>query len=105
METNPDMNFNENPFAKDTPVIPFSNGTSAMIWQEHNCFKCIKYEGDRKSEDEAKCKLAYNLDLGFILGTIELWVAKEIGCEYVPLYQSCKLDGECRQFRTGDEPF
>lgn len=36
--------FNDNPFAKDTPVTPFSNGTEAQSWHQCNCDKCIKYE-------------------------------------------------------------
>jgi len=97
--------FNENPFAKNTQVVPFSNGTEAMMWQENNCLNCIKYESDSQTEEEAKCLFAYHLDLGFILGHIELWVAKGIGCKYDPLYQSCKLDSKCSMFSTGNEPF
>lgn len=36
--------FNENPFKKDTPVTPFSNGSEFMIWQAKNCDKCVNYE-------------------------------------------------------------
>ena len=27
--------FNENPFKKDTPVVPFSNGTEYQYWSEN----------------------------------------------------------------------
>ncbi|RHJ83519.1 hypothetical protein [Parabacteroides sp. AM08-6] len=91
--------FNENPFLKDTPVTPFSNGTEAECWHERNCDKCIKYE------NKSDCELAYHLDMGFILGTIPLWVAKEIGFSYNPLYQTGRLNERCGGFRTGDEPF
>jgi len=97
--------FNENPFKKDTPITPFSNGTAAANWRAKNCEKCINYENESKTEEEAKCKLAFHLDLGTIIGTIPLWAAKEIGCEYNPLYGYCKLSGRCRKYRTGDEPF
>jgi hypothetical protein len=97
--------FNENPFARNTKVRPFSNGTEAMAWHEFNCDQCINYEDESQTENEAKCKLAYNLDEGYITGEIELWVAKEIGCKYDPLYGSCTLDNKCNQFRTGNEPF
>lgn len=97
--------FNENPFAKDTPVTPFSNGTEAQSWHECNCDKCIKYENQSESEEEAKCKLAYHVDMGFVLGTIPLWVAKDIGVRYDPMYQTGRLHSQCREFRTGDEPF
>ena len=97
--------FNENPFAKNTEVEPFSNATEAQMWQENNCHKCINYESESQNEESAKCKLAFNLDLGYICGFIELWVAKDIGCTYNALYQTCNLDKKCRQFRAGDEPF
>ena len=57
---------NENPFAKNTQVAPFSSATDAEIWQENNCHKCIKYECESKTEESAKCKLAFNLDLGYL---------------------------------------
>lgn len=98
-----DKTFNENPFLKDTPVTPFSNATDAMVWQENNCSKCLNYESDSKSEDEAKCKMAFHLDLGYVVGEIPLWVAKEIGCTYDPLYQSCKLS-KCIKFNDKNNP-
>ena len=60
--------------------IPFSNSTEAMVWQEMNCFKCENYESDSQDEDEAKCKLAFNIDIGLFLGTIPEKIADEIGC-------------------------
>lgn len=97
--------FNENPFLKDTPVVPFSNGTDAMIYSEMNCKNCIKYESESTTEEEAKCKLAFHLDLGYIKGDIPLWVAKEIGCKYDPLYSCVTLNNKCAEFRDGSEPF
>jgi hypothetical protein len=95
--------FNENPFLKDTPVIPFSNGSQFEDWQNHNCNNCVKYESESKKEEDAKCKLAFHLDLGTVIGTIPLWVAKDIGCKYDPLYQYCKLHERCRMFDDGDD--
>jgi hypothetical protein len=97
--------FNENPFKKDTPVVPFSNGTEYEIWQEHNCHKCMNYESESKNEENAKCILAYHLDLGSITGDIPLWVVKEIGCEYDPLYQYCALYSRCKKLHGFDDPF
>ena len=97
--------FNENPFLKNTPVFPFSNGTEAMMFSERNCQRCIHYENESKNEDDAKCKLAYHLDMGYITGTIPLWVAKDIGCDYDPLYLSVKLISKCAKFTDGTEPF
>jgi hypothetical protein len=94
--------FNENPFLKDTPVRCFSNGTEAEIWQHNNCDKCIRYENESKTQEEAKCKLAFFLALGHIVGTVPLWVAKEIGCKYDPLYLCCEFSTECRQKMTSE---
>jgi len=97
--------FNENPFLKDTSVVPFSNGTEAMVYSEMNCQNCINYESESTTEEEAKCKLAFHLDLGNISGDVPLWVAKEIGCDYEPLYGRVRLNKKCRQFSDGSEPF
>lgn len=95
--------FNENPFKKDTPVVPFSNGTDADIWMCNNCDLCYKHETKSTTEETAKCKMSYYLSLGFIEGTIPLWVAKEIGCEYNPLYQHVNLSNHCRERRGEHE--
>ena len=94
--------FNENPFGKDTPVTPFSNGSEYDYWHDHNCSECIMYESESKTEDDAKCKLAFHLDYGTISGEIPLWVAKEIGCKYNPLYQTCRLYQKCKCKNTGE---
>lgn len=97
--------FNENPFAKNTPVTPFSNSCEFECWKDLNCDLCVNYENESKSEEAAKCKLAFHLDFGTISGSIPLWVAKEIGCNYDPLYQTCSLQPICRKRRKGDNPF
>lgn len=97
--------FNENPFKKDTEVICFSNGTEAMVYSEMNCYNCINYESESTKEEDAKCKLAFNLDLGQLEGSIPLWVAKELGCKYDPLYQTAKLNTKCSKFNDGNNPF
>lgn len=96
--------FNENPFKKDTPVVPFSNGSEASSYTSGNCEKCIHYESESTTEEEAKCKLAFNLDLGTLTGSIPLWVAKEIGCDYDPLYGTVRLR-KCRHLSDGTDPF
>lgn len=88
--------FNENPFLKDTPVVPFSNSTEAMVYLEMNCDLCVK----RK-----ECELKEKIEDGFMEGSIPLWVAKEIGCSYNPLYGSVKLMNQCHKFSDGTEPF
>jgi len=99
------MNCKDCPFDPEKPVRPFSNGTEAMVWRDKNCDKCINYESESKTPEEAKCKLAYYLDLGYIVGAIPLWVAKDMGCDYNPLYGSVTLWSWCTKKRTGDEPF
>ena len=98
--------FNENPFKKDTPVSPFSNGSEFMDWHCRNCDQCINYENESKRESDAKCKLAFNIDMASVLGgTVPLWVAREIGCDYNPLYCSVRMWAECCKKKTGKEPF
>ena len=73
--------------------------------KDNNSSKSINYENERDNEKKTKIKLAFQLDYGTILGTIPLWVAKGIGCDYNPLYQTCKLRSRCIEKRKGDEPF
>jgi hypothetical protein len=96
-------NFNENPFLKDTPVSPFSNRTTAVDWMINNCDCCSKHETKSTKETDAKCKLSFRMCLGFATGKIPLWVAKEIGCKYNPLYQTVDLDKRCNCFDDGNE--
>jgi hypothetical protein len=91
--------FNENPFAKDTPVHTFSNSMEAMFWHGENCDNCLKYDVESKSEEESKCPLAFYLDMGFITGEIPLWVCKEIGVKYDPLYQHGEFGRRCRHYK------
>ena len=91
--------FNENPFLKDTQVSIFSNATEAEWWQTNNCHQCKKYECESQTEEKAKCKLAFYIDMGFVVNTIPLWVAKEVGCKYDPLYQSAELNKKCKQIQ------
>lgn len=91
------MEWNDNPFARNTLVSIFSNGSEAESWCGSNCDHCIRKD---------KCELETAILSGWAdYGRIPLWVAKEIGCEYNPLYQQASLSAQCRGFRTGDEPF
>ena len=92
----------ECPFHLKTLVVPFSSGTDAMIWKNDNCDKCTHYESESTDRDKAKCKLAFDIDLGFVGGDITLNTCKEIGCEYNPLYQSVELWKICRKRRLND---
>jgi hypothetical protein len=96
------LEFNENPFLKDTQVSCFSNGMEAEFWQNKNCDSCRYHENESTIEENAKCKLSYNIALGWITGTIPLWAAKEIGCTYDPLYLQAKLWDGCRRHSPTD---
>jgi len=76
-------------------VKPFSNGTEAMNWKEHNCDQCKLYDNISTDEDMAGCKSAFHVDLGFITGEIPLMYAEQIGSKlhdgkFVKL-TNCKL--------------
>lgn len=42
---------------------PFSNGTEAYAWIEHNCENCIKF--CKSTDGMPRCKVAKELMLGF----------------------------------------
>ena len=53
----------------------FSNATEAMVWQEHNCYRCWKYKADsinenRHDRDKMRCKKGFDIDLGYITGEL-----------------------------------
>jgi hypothetical protein len=62
------------------PFIPFSNGTEAMVWQEHNCDQCA---------NRPKCSAAKNIDLGYITGEIPWQSAAFIGNQAGKLKWRC----------------
>jgi hypothetical protein len=85
--------------------IPFSNGSEFMNWQENNCFKCDNYENESQSEQEAKCKLAFNLDLNFLVdGTISENIVNKIGFvtkeSHRELANFCQLCAKCKMFNS-----
>jgi hypothetical protein len=101
--------FNENPFKKDTPVEPFGgSGEAYREWDAENCSRCIKCgKRDSQTPESAECVLEYYISLGTITGDIPLWVAKEIGCTYKPLYGRVELASFCgkRQLSEDELPF
>lgn len=94
------MNCKQCPFDPNKMVKPFSNATEAETWQDNNCFTCINYDVESQDIEQTKCRLAYNIDFGYIIGEIPLETAKEIGCEYNPLYGSVSLRSRCRMYRS-----
>ena len=98
--------FNENPFKKTTPVRPFSNGSEFMDWHGRNCDKCIYYENESTSPEDARCELAYCMDVAAgITGEVPLWVAREVGCDYNPLYCSVRMWMHCSKIKLTEEHF
>lgn len=94
--------FNENPFKADTPVSIFSNGTEAECWMNENCDKCIKHS----QEELGHCEIEDAIAEGWIgNGTIPLHIAKRMGVEYNPLYQSARPYKHCSEFDNGKMPF
>ena len=51
-------------------IIPFSNGTEAMMWLEDNCDACRTRSG---------CSAKRNIEQGFITGEITIRAAEFIG--------------------------
>lgn len=71
-------------------VIPFSNGTEFMSWIDHNCCRCIHYIPDVTSEEQAKCKLSFAIELSTISSEIGIHAALEIGYNYRGLKPTCQ---------------
>lgn len=84
--------------------IPFSNGTEYMSWQEHNCLQCEKYECESSTEEEAGCKLAFQLDLSTMAdNVIEELTVDSIGFTRKNTEGDntfCDLCKRCNQFQT-----
>src|SRR6185436_2863733 len=95
----------------ENPFVPFSNGTSAMMWQDENCNQCVKaFYPDEKNgwpkESTIKqyvrcgkyCKLQYWLDIGWVEGSIPMEIAQQIG-----LNEDGRLKVSCMFFSDNDD--
>lgn len=94
----------------EEPFTPFSNGTEAMIWTDHNCDQCTKAwhpgkEGHPKESTMQHyvrigkyCKLQYWLDIGWIEGSIPMEIAQQIG-----LKEDGRLKPQCMFFSDNDD--
>lgn len=61
-------------------ITPFSNLTEFISWQNNNCNQCCRYSNVSVKRQNAKCKLAFDLDYACIDdGTISLETAEKIG--------------------------
>jgi len=54
----------------------FSNGNEADHWRSNNCDICIKYENESVNRKDARCKIAYDIDLGYVAGELSKRVQK-----------------------------
>ena len=81
---------------KPAMITPFSNGTEAMMWMEHNCECCAKayhppldkdgwplWPSDNSMRqycrDGRECPMNYALEMGQLSGTIPLKKAEAVG--------------------------
>ena len=91
----PIMEWNNHPFEKDTPVRTFGSGSELATWDAENCDRCIKHK---------ECELCDAITAAYLGdGRIPLWVAKQIGCQYDPLYLTATLGKTCRERRTEEQ--
>ena len=76
-------------------IVPFSNGTEAMMWLDNNCDSCVKskFYNSGSEPTDYRCRLYYWISLGMVSGEIPLRVAEKIG------YANGNLL-HCRHFTT-----
>ena len=72
----------------------FSNGSEASCWQERNCWLCWKYSDKGTEREKARCKIAFDIDLGYITGELPKRtdnIVKKPDCPYLqekrPVYK------------------
>jgi hypothetical protein len=77
-------------------VIPFSNGTEAMFWEETNCSQCAKctMDGD---EVIVTCELQTAIVGGMFVGYIPLTIAQKIGGKLDEDERFFNLNENCSQ--------
>jgi len=63
-------------------IVPFSNGTEAMDWMDHNCDVCKTRYG---------CAVRRAMELGFVLGDISMRSAVLIGITDEGLNAICQM--------------
>ena len=58
-------------------MIPFSNSLEGDFFKDRNCFKCPKYESESSKVENAGCKYAFYIDMGFITGEVPDYLFKD----------------------------
>lgn len=71
-------------------ITPFSNLSEFTRWTDKNCDLCNRYSNISTKKENAKCKLAFDLDLACVTdGTISLDTANKIGFKDGYLQSKC----------------
>lgn len=65
--------------AQKKQLVPFSNGTEYTMWQDANCHQCTKYENESTCEADARCKLAFYLDMGALGEDVPTEILMQVG--------------------------
>lgn len=74
-------------------IQPFSNLREFIYWKDKNCDECCRYSNVSSKRNNAKCKLAFDLDLASVTdGEISLNTANKIG------YDGTYLNRKCNDF-------
>lgn len=81
-------------------VQPFSNLTDFIKWKYKNCDKCCRYENKSTKANNARCRLAFYLDLASVTdGMISVTTALKIGTtEFNGIHSTCTLKYSCNNF-------
>lgn len=81
-------------------VQPFSNLTDFIKWKDKNCDQCCRYENRSTKSNNARCRLAFYLDLASVTdGLISTTTALRIGTkEYNGIDSTCTLKYKCNDF-------
>lgn len=91
---------------KEPVVIPFSNGTEAMMWMDNNCDCCARAyhprsDGEWPSDktmrqycrDGRECPMKYAIDIAHITGEMLLEVAEKVG------YADDRMPVKCKEWK------
>ena len=74
-------------------VTAFSNLREFISWKDNNCDQCCRYENKSTKANNARCRLAFYLDLASVDdGTISLNTANKVG------YDGTYLNAKCNDF-------
>ncbi len=94
----------------EEPFNPFSNGTEAMIWQDHNCGSCSKSwhpkDGNWPKESTIReyvrigkyCKFQYWMDIGWVEGSIPKSIAEQMVLDIEKIHF-----GDCIHFSDNED--